>query len=216
MMERPYRGAHLDTPMQVAQLCKDGVLGDVSAYKDWVAIRDSVKLVSKPVWLSDFAVKAAEDWAIKNNAIVWCGHAAVDRQDEEEIDLGFKRIPYFGAGQGRELSKFKGPCAASIRANGTGLNLQHFDKALIMVMPSSGATMEQLLARHHREGQKADMVEFYFFAHTQELVQAINTVMKDAQFAEDTLGTPQRALKAAWLDDQEHNLDLAKLFEEAV
>jgi len=210
-MARP-GNLQLDTPLQVWNACRDGRFGEVQAFNDWVALRNTFEMKTKPRWVSDFLVRAAEDWAIQNKGIVWCGHTAVDdSQDDDAAGNGFTRIPYFGAGQGDALRRHRGPCAASIKSHGTGLNLQHYHKALIMCLPSSGATLEQLLARHHRQGQTAPMVEFYWFCHTQEIANALTTAMNDAKFAEATLGNPQRILRADLLDSAGHNLDTQRL-----
>jgi hypothetical protein len=127
-------------------------------------------------------------------------------QDDEDLGKGFTRIPYFGAGDDRILT-YKGPCAASIRSHGTGKNLQAWNRALITCLPSSGATLEQLLARHHRVGQEADIVHVEFYCHTSEMLDALETAQGDAGYMQDTGGQPQRILSANILDSDGHTLD---------
>jgi hypothetical protein len=201
----------LDTPLQVWNAVRDGQFGHVPQYEKWRDIRDTFELVTKPVWISRFLVEEAEKWAIENNGIVWCSHTALGAEvatDSNEPDWGFKKIPYFGGGEGARLRAHRGPCAASIASHGTGLNLVQFRKALIMTLPSSGSTIEQLLARHHREGQKADVVEWYWYGHTEALRKAMDQAIKDARRAQDQFGNPQRLLMADHLDENEHKLHM--------
>lgn len=206
-MEHPPRGMHLDSPLMVWNAVLAGKFGEpekVSPWRNWKNIRDSFVPNPVPVWIDDFLVRAAEDYALKHNACVWVGHSSaftkaestgITDSDEDDVGQKFTRIPYFGAGkQGEQIRTYKGPCAASIRSHSTGKNLQQFSKALIMCLPSSGAALEQLLARHHREGQTADEVHVAFFLHTREMYQALVTSRKDAAFMNAMNGNSQRIL----------------------
>lgn len=212
------RSPKLDTPLQVWNLVEQGKYGDVPEFKAWADIKDSFRPKTVPTWISDFLVKDAENWALETKGIVWVGHTAAYTEgggEDAESDLGqcFTKIPFFGAGD-EGIKSYKGPCAASIRAHGTGKNLVQWDKALIMTMPSSGKTLEQLLARLHRERQEADLVTFYFYAHSRELVQALLTAMADSRYVEALAGQKQRVLSAAILDAEGHRLDLESLLDD--
>jgi hypothetical protein len=200
-----------DTPLQVWNACESGKLGKVPQFEAWRDIKDSFKAVTVPHWISDYLLRDAEDWAIKNQGIVWVQHSAAYTEEatlaDDAIGSQFKLIPYFGAGDER-IKTYKGPCAASVRAHGTGKNLTQWSKALIMGMPSSGKTLEQLLARHHRTGQKADVVEFFFYAHSKENLDALVTAKGDAEFVEQTAGSDQRILNAEILDNDGKRLDI--------
>lgn len=206
-MERPVKGTHLDSPLMVWNAVTSGKFGlaeSVTPWRNWKNIRDTFVPNPVPVWIDDFLVRAAEDYAIKHNACVWVGHSSaftkaestgLTEGDEDDLGQKFTRIPYFGAGKaGEQVRTYNGPCAISIRSHGTGKNLQQFSKALIMCLPSSGSALEQLLARHHREGQKADEVHVAFFLHTREMYQALVTARKDAAFMTALNGNPQRIL----------------------
>ena len=132
---------------------------------------------------------------------------------EDDIGAQFKLIPYFGAGDER-IKTYKGPCAASVRAHGTGKNLQQFNEALIMGFPSSGKTVEQLLARLHREGQKADLVKFNFYAHSKENLDALEKALGDAAFVKATSGSDQRILNAKILDSDGRSFSIKSFREQ--
>lgn len=194
-----------DTPLQVWNAAEAGVFGVVPEFDRWREIRHTFKPNTKPYWLSDYLVRDAEKWALETGGIVWVSHstAYTDEPDDDTVGGQFKDIPYFGAGDER-IKTYKGPCAASVRAHGTGKNLQQWSEALLMGFPSGGKTIEQLLARHHRDGQKADLVRVHFYAHSLENVNAIENVLGDAAYIQDTSGADQRLLTAHWLEPDGH------------
>lgn len=202
----------LDTPLQVWNAVEAGQFGRVVEWEAWKAIRATFEPKTVPHWISDYLVRDAEAWAKETGGIVWVSHTAAYTGDDDDDVVGntFRDIPYFGAGDER-IKTYKGPCAASIRSHGTGKNLTQWHKALILAFPSSGSTLEQLLARHHREKQQADLVEFYFYLHSKEMLAALQTAIGDARFQETTSGSPQRILSAALLDADGHSLRMDSL-----
>jgi hypothetical protein len=191
----------LDTPFQVWLAVEAGKFGNVPEFHNWNAIKDTFKTNSKPKWISDFLVRDAEKWALETGGIVWVPHstAHTDEPDDDAIGGMFKAIPYFGGGDER-IKSYRGPCAASIRSHGTGKNLTQWDTALLMGFPSGGKTLEQLLARHHREGQTSEVVTFHFYAHALENLNAIEACLEDAKFVSQTSDMDQRILGANLLD----------------
>jgi hypothetical protein len=194
-----------DTPLQVWNAAEAGTFGPCPEFDRWKAIRHTFTPVTKPYWISDYLVRDAEEWALQTGGIVWVSHstAYTDEPDDDSVGGRFTKIPYFGAGDER-IKHYRGPCAASVRSHGTGKNLQQWSEALIMGFPSGGKTIEQLLARLHRDGQKADLVKFHFYAHSLENLNAIEKCLGDAKFVEATSGADQRVLFAHWLDADGH------------
>ena len=76
-----------------------------------------------------------------------------------------------------------------------------------MCLPSSGAALEQLLARHHRHGQEADEVHVEFYLHTREMYTALRTARKDARFMEDLNGNQQRINSCTILESDGHSFN---------
>ncbi len=188
--------AKLDTPLQVwNEEARSST--PCQAWLDWVEIGPTFKPNPQPWWVSDFLVRDAERWALETGGIVWVQHAKAHTGEVADDELGgrFKGIPYFGAGDER-IRTYKGPCAASITSHGTGKNLVQWDEALIMTMPSGGKQLEQLLARLHREGQKSDLVKFWFYAHSHEVEDSLFKAIEDARFVQETSGSDQRVLNA--------------------
>lgn len=83
---------------------------------------------------------------------------------------------------------------ASVAANGTGKNLQAWNKNLIVSCPTGAAVWEQLLGRTHRQGQKADEVQVDVLIGCVEHVDAWKRARAEAKMASDILGAPQKIL----------------------
>lgn len=144
-------------------------------------------------WVSDFLVEDAAAWARANVGVVWFRHRAFGSR------LG-KLLPLYGQGleASVRIAQERGDrsIAASIRAHGTGKNLQMFSRALVVGCPASGLDWEQLLGRHHRRGQLATQVRFDICFHTPGLWNAFESALEKAEFAQKLLRTPQRLLLA--------------------
>lgn len=226
-MDAPPRGMHLDSPLQVWNAVAAGKFGEpeaVTEWADWNAIRPTFEPNPVPHWLSDYLVKDAEEWALRTGGIVWVAHTSAFAKAEAtglaegdaEADLArmFSRIPYFGAGpSGEGIKTHRGPCVASYRAHGTGRNLVQWNRALWMAFPSSGSAVEQLAARHHRQGQQADEVKIEFYCHSREMIAALRTAIADAKFMSALNGNDQRILTATILDQDGRRFDADSYLE---
>lgn len=194
----------LDTELQVANACLRGDLSDVE-FRAWEAIRDTFRPNSRPVWHDDTALKVCESWLKKGVGIVWVKHGFFG--DELEKRTG---IPFFREGglnsRGEQLQVLADQVSAGMRkpfsiiasqdACATGFNLQPWHRNLITSCPTSSATLEQLLGRTHRDGQKADAVEVDIMVACLEHVDAWEKARGRARATEDTLGAPQKILLA--------------------
>jgi hypothetical protein len=152
------------------------------------------------VWISDFVVNDAAAWAKKNVGIVW-----VEFPELGERIAKTAGIPWYGGGPEASatvgLEKGNRSIVASIRAHGTGKNLQAFTKNLVVTPPADGGTWEQLIARTHRPGQTAGLVEVDVCLHTEQFENAFAKARELARFIQAAEG-PQKLLFAdyAWTD----------------
>ena len=118
-------------------------------------------LLEYPLWYGPFQVSALlcallmlvhDRWAVVTVLLTAFGRAVAEAGD----------FPFYGAGDvaaaGILQENGKRTVVASIKAHGTGRNLQAFCRNLVANPPSDGATWEQLLGRTHRQGQEADEV----------------------------------------------------------
>ena len=185
----------MDSPLLVAKAAADGVL-DLPEYAIWTEVRDSCEPSTEAVWMDRKVLENAADWAKDRKGILWYEH--------REIGIALAAmtgLPHYGAGAEGILSE-RGDRSiiASIRAHGTGKNLQHFHENLILSPPTSGTTWEQLLGRTHRPGQESDEVEVWIYRHTPEMKQALEKAKADAEYQRATTGNDQKLLSAtfAW------------------
>lgn len=83
-------------------------------------------------------------------------------------------------------------CALSIRRHGTGFNLQHWSRMLVLEPPRSGATWQQLLGRLHRQGQEAETVEVDWLRASPFAERDFDRACEDSIFIERVLRDPQK------------------------
>lgn len=190
---------HYDSELEVAQACERGAL-PAHEHAAWVAVRDSFRPVTEPVWISDWAVERACSWA-RESGLVWCEHTAFGQRCAERSG-----IPYYGAdaldrrtGRGIESHR-KGSAFVSRASLSTGQNLQdRWHRNLFVCPPPNNESLEQALARTHRQGQDADTVEAEIWITCKESVDALDRILAQAEYARDSLLGAQRALLATWV-----------------
>ena len=191
----------LDSPHLVEMAIRRG---DVTFdfYASWAEERDAMRAMlggnpeppTEWVWVSKAVAEHARDLALaaEQPLVVWTGTAAVGQEIARLCEL-----PWYGAGEdaARDILAEKGDrCAvASIRAQGTGKNLQAWSSALVLDCPPSGAIMEQLLGRHHRSGQAADAVTFRVLS---SFKTELKTAIRDARYIQASTGNQQKLLTA--------------------
>lgn len=168
------------------------------AYQAWKAVENGFIPKTECVWLGYTALQFAAEWAAKAPGIIWCEHVEFART----LSRG-AGIPYYGqggvewrSGQPIEKADPKRPCIASIRANSEGRNLQFYHRNLITSLPPNGPDLEQLLARTHREGQKADEVTFDVLMTCIEHYAGLEQAKRDAELSRDTIMQLQKVLCA--------------------
>lgn len=168
----------------------------VDSFEPWAAIKGTVKPKTEAVWISQFLIDAAIEWARVAPGLVWFEAAAMELALEAATSLG---IPCYGAGKKSATSLImeKGDRSVfvSMNAHREGNNLQAFTRSLILTVPGSNKWMEQVIGRTHRRGQ-SQAVTVDVFMHTPELERAWTNAVAKARFAEATTGNPQKLLSA--------------------
>ena len=158
----------------------------------WQAVKDTCSPQSEAVWVSDYLVRDSVEWGRSHVGIIWYQH---DAFGQAVAKLG--SFPLFGAGEkaSQSILQEKGArtIVASVKAHGTGKNLQHaFSVQLVANPPSSGKVWEQLLGRTHRQGQRADEVVCEVYQHTIEMREALEQAQAFAQYVAQTTGNAQK------------------------
>ncbi len=194
-----YNKRGIDTEDQAKQEVRAGQYPDkiVKLLDDWTDIEKTFIPNIDAVWLHDFALEAAADWAKKNKGIVWVYHSAFGRRLAEMTGLRYyKDQGYDAEGQFIESHSPKEAMIASISSNKEGKNLQSWCTNLMVHPPSSGIWWEQVLGRTHRDGQEADEVSFEMYTTCVEHVQAFWDATSRANYTQDTTGQVQKLLYA--------------------
>lgn len=187
---------NLDTEEQVKNAVIEGHYPS-EKLQAWLQIKDTFQINVEAVWLDDFAVDAAADWAKKNKGIVWVYHQAFGKRLEQKTGMKYYGEGGFAAdGSFIEDHPPGTPLIASLTANKEGKNLQGWCRNLVVHSPSSGGWWEQLMGRTHRDGQKADLVTFEIFASCIEHYQSFHRAMGDAIYVQDSTPLVQKLLYA--------------------
>ena len=183
----------IDSPMLYAKACAEGRLSSMN-YERWAAVRNTAKPEVEAVWLDEYLVDDAVSWGNQAPGIVWYEHASLGAAISRKG--GF---PLFGPGaEGILKERGTRTIVASIKAHGTGKNLQGFNRNLVTTSPTSGTVWEQLLGRTHRPGQEADEVTVDVYRHTLEMRSAVNKALRDADYQQTTTGNRQKLLSATY------------------
>lgn len=148
-------------------------------WEDWVAVRDRPGHITTPVWLDKSIVEKAVD-RVKGRKIIWYRSQAVR---DRLIELG---IPTVSAGDPLPDNLGEDTLAMSIESHLEGLNLQMYNRNLVLEPPSGGGIWEQLIGRTHRLGQEEDEVLVYYLAHSDVFARAMVKAKKDAEYQETT------------------------------
>ncbi len=199
------RADNLDSP----KLCKDAAVRYYGQYEgdrptwpalswpEWEEIDPKVRAEPDTVWVDDYLARDAVDWGRKNVGIIWYLHSAFGRKVAE---LG--GYQFFGGGDeaSERIAQEDGSrtIVASIKAHGTGKNLQAWSRMLVANSPADGGSWEQLIGRLHRKHQKADAVEVFVYQHTDEFREALARARDDAEYVAQTTGSGQKLLYATW------------------
>jgi len=151
----------------------------------WAAVKDKVQPDSRAVWINDFLARDAAAWAKEHVGIVWYHSRAFGLKVAE-----LSGCPFHAGGKDAEAKilaeKGDRSIVASISSHSEGRDgLQfRFSKQLVAESPSSGKAWDQLLGRLARQGQEADEIETWVYAHTEECREALRKAIAYAEFDE--------------------------------
>lgn len=161
----------------------------------WRSIKDKVKPTVEACRVSDYLAVDAARWALENHGIVWYGMVEFGQWVAE-----LSGLPLHGGGPkaGERIMNETGKTSivASIKSHGRGRDgLQSlYNNQLVAQLPSSATMWEQLLGRLHRQGSAFDEVRACFYAHTEEIREALRTALSRANYVRGTIGQEQKLL----------------------
>lgn len=163
------------------------------AFVAWEAMRTRYDPIAmqRYAWLSDYFVRdlvaLAKSFAYP--VIIWYASTAL------EWALERFGIPCYG--DGTEPPDRSITCGLSLNVHARGKNLQdRWHTSVYGEFPSSGEWAEQSLARTHRPGQPAEVVNAYLYTHTDPFARNLASAMEKARLLEAAQGR-QRLLYAS-------------------
>lgn len=154
-----------DTPMLVEQefdkLPPDIIRRVEPAYHAWFS-SDLYKRATPPkkaAWVSSYLIDYIKDFyevqQRKAPMLIWVNLTELGYALSEALNIAF-------IGGGEDIPAYEGQSLIlSVKAHGTGKNLQDWHTCLVAALIADPSTWEQLLARTHRTGQQADEVNWY-------------------------------------------------------
>jgi hypothetical protein len=172
-------------------------------WPEWEEVRDSAKPETEAVWLDDFLVEDCLAWLAEGPGLLWYEFDGLAQRIRQRARGGEVVLTHAGPGDdgNRVVLGLTGGerVTASIRAHGTGKNLQQFARNLVANPPSSGSEWEQLIGRTHRQGQKEDEVSIEVYRHTDPVLKAVEKARDLSEYIEESFGATQKlASKATW------------------
>jgi len=195
----------LDTILQISNAIDAGLYPEASEpLRAWRAIEGVYKPVTVPVWVDDYVIDALASDALSGPPTwYWTEHTAFAIRLAERTGL-----PYYGPGastqEGRSiLDHPRGSSGIlSYHSCREGLDLQYVARNFFTFTPADGPDrFEQALGRTHRDGQEADEVIVRIVSTCQEHEKALDTLIRDAQYIQQTTGQQQKVLIADWTDE---------------
>ena len=117
---------------------------DAQAWLAWKAVKDSAEPQTEAVWVDDYLIQDAIKWGFQEPGLIWYDHAAFGERLASLSD-----IPFYGPGTeaSEKILSEKGTrtVIVSLKAHGTGKNLQAWHRSLFCCAISSGKDAEQCL-----------------------------------------------------------------------
>jgi hypothetical protein len=187
-----------DSPLLVARWaqsedCRDQALMD--AWNKWDSVRHRPKPPVNTVWINEYLVDRCMGILADQNippTIIWCHHKALLEAFERRGLTTYKA--------GSEIpDRPAHHCAMSMKAHGTGKNLQRWSENLLTYFPSNGSILEQLIGRTHRPGQEADEVNIMYFNQHKSVEDHIEKALEISRYIQDTQGNRMKILSATWI-----------------
>jgi hypothetical protein len=167
-------------------------------FEEWRRVKDTCQPETEAVWLDDFMLKDAQAWLEAKPGLVWYEFSAFGY---ELVHRNRGKLTHACPGEEGNLRVLKltgkEHCVISIRAHGTGKNLQMFHRNLVANPPAGGDAWEQMLGRSHRAGQEADEVTVEVYRHTPEYKEAVQTARDLAGYIQGTFGGTQKLVSSA-------------------
>jgi hypothetical protein len=166
-------------------------------WPEWEKVRGTAQPETEAVWLNTFMLEDAANWLSENTGIVWYVHDEFGRALAKATKTQFYG-PGAEAAEAILSETGKRNIVASIRAQGTGKNLQMFNRQLVANLPQNGGEWQQMLGRTHRPGQGAQEVHTWVYRHCHVYRDALTRAQANAEYVRQTEGGLPKLLQAKY------------------
>jgi hypothetical protein len=209
-----------DSPALLEAMAEEG-LWTPPEWVDWLTVRHREEPGKETIEVSRYLIPLIQNWQISvGSGIIWVDSPIVGEWLQQA------GIPYYGEGQDDEVNALAEQClrsknagleesasasvniptiALSMRAHGTGKNLQAWAHNLVIYPPATNDAWEQMIGRTHRPGQLEDVVSFDVLITCEASDKAMLTALEDAKRVEQTTSQPQK-LNLATLEQPDDRL----------
>ncbi len=143
-----------------------------------------------PIWVDGDPLTSAAE--CPKGTVLWTRFSAAGHAFRK---MG---IPYFDGEQDPETAKPGITMACSIKAHGTGKNLQAWHRGRILTPMAKNTLWEQLIGRFHRPGQREDTVFFEIIESIDYHTEVMDRVYASAEKVSRQAGFSQKLVDATW------------------
>lgn len=155
-------------------------------------MRDDFEPNPVPVWLTTDVVEQVAR-AVEDGTIVWCRWGAVGNALHQ---LG---ITYYPGGTNPMDQPDGEPLVIGTASKRlVGLNMQKWNRNLVLTPPANPDSWEQLIGRTHRSGQKADTVYTQVIDAIPYHREVMHRVTAKARVDSTASGFTQKLVEATW------------------
>lgn len=198
VLDQRLEGFDSEAPIRYALDRNDGTAPEQwrgqTALAEWRAVKEQFEPNPVPIWLDRSVLQCAADHARVPGTLTWTRFRAAGMRLHE---CG---LPYYGRGTDPEVQARKGePIALSLRAHGTGRNLQYgWHRNLFLTIPAEPDMHEQAIARTHRAQQRADVVEVEYINAIDYHGKVLSRALAGARATAKASGFEQKLTLADW------------------
>lgn len=165
------------------------------AYARWCAVRNNPPPPRATHWLSHHVADTVVDWVHTHKGVkhlaVWVKHWAIALTVYDALVAAGADAKVYGPNN-KPDDNLAHVCILT-HAHSEGWNGQAIHRALVVEPPTTPRGLEQLISRHHRNGQNEDVtITFLVEKHTP------GRWRKEAKAVQDTLRAPLRILLGDW------------------
>jgi hypothetical protein len=204
----------IDTPFLVGQdMLRNGEKNvGAKLYALWRAMKDAdwegrPERDSQAVRLCDYKVAAAARWADSlgkdEGGIIWIHHRELGRWIFERLDPA-RALWAPSKGERSSIEQLlldPDACrnkiiVASMKAHGTGKNLQYLQRMLFVQFPRDATAAQQVVGRLHRTGQEADHLDAEMMRTTFHDDINFASCLNDALYIQQVTGARQKLIIA--------------------